>query len=152
MSVDWYSTKPGHYTTRYQGKTLEVIRNSNGQDKRRYLAVVNGLAWPHPCHTIPQAKSKAMRWAENPGLHQPNGGALVSESTAVVVFTEPPEHPPPEPDMPDVLVDFKITILGQIPAGRYVATLSQLQAAVDMLRDIGGTVECEINQPSKVKL
>lgn len=148
MSVDWYSTRPGHYTTRYQGKTLEVIRNSNGQDKRRYLAVVNGFVWPHPCHTIPQAKSKAMRWAENPGLHQPNGDALAAESTAVVVFTEPPE--PPEPDMPDVLVEFRI--VGRIPARPYVSTMSQLQAAVDMLRDIGGIVECEIDQPSKVKL
>lgn len=69
---DWYSTRPGHYTTRYRGKTLEVVRNPSPTDKRRYIAVVDGKAWPQPCYTIPQCKTKAMKWADNPGLHMPD--------------------------------------------------------------------------------
>lgn len=149
---DWYSTRPGYYTTRYRGKTLEVVRNPDPSDRRRYIAYVEGKPWPRPCHTIPQCKTKAMKWADNPGLHTPPedpadqtegdeaGGALVP-------YIEPPV---PVLKGGDVMIAF--AIIGKLPADKFSIAVSNLQAAVDMLREVGGDVDCDIEPPPKVQL
>jgi hypothetical protein len=152
---DWYSTRPGYYTTRYRGKTLEVVRNSNPTDPRRYVAYVDGKPWPHACHTIPQCKTKAMKWADNPGLHDPADQAEDGEDTAgdgpggcaVIPYVEPPV---PVLKGGDVMIAF--AIIGKLPADKFSTAVSNLQAAVDMLREEGGHVECDIEPPPKVKL
>jgi hypothetical protein len=73
MTVEWFSPRPGHYVTRYQGKTLEVIRNRDARDSHCYVAFVDKQAWPHACASVKQAKTRAMRWADNPALrHTPD--------------------------------------------------------------------------------
>jgi hypothetical protein len=148
---EWYSPKRGHYITRYQGKMLEVVRNTDPTDKRRYVARIDSVILPQPCHTIGQCKTKAMKWAENPTFY--NG-------------LEP--HPPPEetgrgngavvpytdyvPALTDAKVMIAFTITGFMPADSFSTSVSNIQAAVDMLRDVGGEVDCDIEPPGKVKL
>ena len=163
---DWYSTRPGYYTTRYRGKTLEVVRNPDPSDKRRYIAVVEGKRWPQACHTIPQCKTKAMKWADNPGLHTP-GGLMCEDGDeeptagdgpggcAMIPYVEPSAKLAWSETVPvlqgtDVMIAF--TINGKLPAGKFSNAVSNLQAAVDMLREEGGDVECDIEPPPKVKL
>lgn len=160
---DWYSTRPGHYITRYRGKTLEVVRNPDPTDKRRYIAKVENRCWPQPCHTIPQCKTKAMKWADNPHLYV--APEVVSEDG------DEESSPPPAPDgydggggaiipyvepiVPalhgtDVVIAF--TISGKLPAAKFANAVSNLQAAVDMLREVGGDVDCDLEPPPKIKL
>jgi hypothetical protein len=159
--LEWFSPQRGYYIAKYRGKTLEVVRNKDATDKRRYVAQVNGVILPHPCHTIPQAKTKAMKWADSPGFYNgvephppPEDGnesscndARASSNGAVIPYVDPGV---PALTGSDVMIAFTIT--GKLPADSFATNVSNLQAAVDMLREVGGEVECNILPPGKVKL
>jgi hypothetical protein len=153
---EWFSPQRGYYIAKYRGKTLEVVRNTDPTDKRRYVAQINGDVLPHPCHTISQAKTKAQKWADTPGFydviepHPPPGETdpVNGHSIGAVI----PYVAPDVPNMTggNVMIAFAIT--GFMPADSFSASVSNIQAAVDMLRDVGGDVECAIEPPDKVKL
>jgi hypothetical protein len=148
--IEWFNPERGYYRAKYLGKTLEVVRNPDATDSRRYIARVDGVVCPRPCHTIPQAKTKAMKWAEHPGLYDPVGKPAPRSGDlngAVVPYVEP--DPPAVPDNPEKMT---IRIYGTIPADPFAHSIDHLKATVDMLRDIGAVIECEIDPPPKVRL
>jgi hypothetical protein len=148
--LEWYSPQRGYYIAKYRGKTLEIVRNTDATDKRRYVAQINSVILPHPCHTISQAKTKAMKWADSPDFvgtvepHPPPEKAAKSNG-AVIPYVEPVA-----PVGDAVIIAFTIT--GHLPAESFSTNVSNLQAAVDMLREVGGEVECNIKPPGKVRL
>lgn len=151
--IEWFNPERGYYRAKHRNKTLEVIRNPDATDSRRYIVRVDGVACPRPCHTIPQAKTKAIKWAEQPGLYDPVGPAAEPKSEhmngngAVVPYEE--SGPPVVSDNPDSMT---IRIYGTIPAHPFAHSIDHVKATVDMLRDIGAVIECEIDPPPKVKL
>lgn len=151
--VEWFNPERGYYRAKYQGKTLEVVRNPDATDNRRYIARVDGVACPRPCHTIPQAKTKAMKWADHPGLYDPVGppprhaGGNGAVNGSVVPYVEPGM-----PTVADNAVMMEFRIVGKIPADQFAHAIAHLKATVDMLRDEGAIAECDIDPPPKVRL
>jgi hypothetical protein len=151
--VEWFNPERGYYRAKYRNKILEVIRNPDAADNRRYIVKIDGVICPRPCHTIPQAKTKAMKWAEHPGLYDPVGPAAEPKSKdmngngAVVPYEEPGQ-----PAVSNNSERMTIRIYGTIPADPFAHSIDHLKATVDMLRDIGANIECEIDPPPKVRL
>jgi hypothetical protein len=58
---DWYSIDNGHHTCKTNGHLLEVIRNENLNDRRRFLAVVDGEVIERPCWSTNEAKTRAIK-------------------------------------------------------------------------------------------
>lgn len=153
---EWYSPQRGYYIAKYRGKTLEVVRNTDATDKRRYVAKVDRVEVSHPCFNLSQAKTKAQKWADSPAFHEaiephppPNerDPVIGHSNGAVIPYVD--AHVPAMTGG-DVMIAFTIT--GFMPADSFSASVSNIQAAVDMLRDVGGDVECAIEPPDKVKL
>jgi hypothetical protein len=151
--IEWLNPERGYYRAKHQGKTLEVIRNPDATDSRRYIARVDGVACPRPCYTIPQAKTKAMKWAEHPGLYDSVDPAAkpkpepMNGNGAVVAYVE--SGPPAVSDNPKMM---PYAIYGHMPVDQFAHSIDHLKATVDMLREVGGTAECEIDPPPKVRL
>lgn len=137
---EWISPERGYYIAKYRGRTLEIVRNKDATDKRRYVVQVDGVILSHPCHTIPQAKTKAMKWVDTPAVNGPGNGA-------VIPYTEPPV---PALTGTDVMMEFRI--VGKIPADQFAHAIAHLKATVDMLRDEGAIAACDIEPPPKVRL
>jgi hypothetical protein len=91
-----------------------------------------------------------MKWADSPDFvgtvepHPPPEKAAKSNG-AVIPYVEPVA-----PVGDAVIIAFTIT--GHLPAESFSTNVSNLQAAVDMLREVGGEVECNIKPPGKVRL
>lgn len=151
---EWFNPQRGYYIAKYRGRTLEIVRNADSTDKRRYVAQVDGVVVPHPCHTIPQCKTKAMKWADNP-IHdtagesdeETRGPPEPATNNAVVPYVEP--ELPAVADNP-VMMEFRI--VGKIPGDRFAHAIAHLKATVDMLREEGAIAECDIEPPARVKL
>jgi hypothetical protein len=142
---EWQKPRRGYYLTRYRGKLLEIVRNPNPTDTRRYVAKIDGIACAQACHTLPLAKKKAIRLADKSDLVE--APKEPSANGAIVPYVEPePLSAPPTSDM----MFFQIT--GHIPTNRFGRVVDHLQTAVDMLREEGALAECEFDPPRKVKL
>jgi hypothetical protein len=159
--IEWFNPERGYYRAKYLGKTLEVVRNPDATDSRRYIARVDGVACPRPCFTIPQAKTKAMKWAEHPGLYDPVAPASASppqsagRNGSVVPYRPSEAWSEVEPGMPTVVDNaamMEFRIVGKIPADQFAHAIAHLKATVDMLRDEGAIAECDIDPPPKVRL
>lgn len=154
---EWLNPEPGYYTRKYQGRMLEVVRNTDATDKRRYVARVDGVIVSQPCHNIGQCKTKAMKWVDNSSsrslaragpAHEEAAFPLNGHANcAVVPYVEP--EPPVIPDGPEMM-EFKI--IGKIPSDRFAHAIASLKATVDMLRDEGALADCAIEPPPRVKL
>jgi hypothetical protein len=151
--VEWFNPERGYYRAKYRNKTLEVVRNQEATDNRRYIVRVDGVVCPRPCYTIPQAKTKAMKWAEHPGMYGPAADASdpppssADRNGAVVPYVEPGL-----PTVADNAVMMEFRIIGKIPADQFAHAIAHLKATVDMLRDEGAIAECDIDPPPKVRL
>ena len=165
---EWSNPERGYYVTKYKGKTLEIVRNSDPTEKRRYVAKVDGMAWPNPCHTRPQCKTKAMKWADNPGLYSPESPEGTDPGCEIDVMS-PDELtggeygpvtngaivPYVDPALPTVVSARTVFhIFGSISADtdKFSENITHIKAMVDMLREVGADVECTVEPPPKVEL
>jgi|SRR5690349_2966519 len=58
----WQQVDKGRYHLQMNGHDLQVIRNPDREDRRRFLAVVNRRPLDPPTQTVGQAKTKAMNF------------------------------------------------------------------------------------------
>lgn len=64
MTLDtWDKLGPGRYATSVNGHVLQIIRNPDYADPRRYVAVVNRVPLEPPCANLSSAKTKAIKSA-----------------------------------------------------------------------------------------
>lgn len=141
-TVEWFCIEPGVYRGRYQGRLLEIVRNDDVRDKRRYVCAVDGTPISQPCWTIPQAKTK-----------------LIQHVNRTPTFERPerPEHQEiipyeaPEPTVPAVAgIEMTYTITGTMRVPDFGAGWSHLTTTIEMLRE-WGEADGEAVPPSKVR-
>lgn len=160
-TVAWTMLEAGRYTARYLGKTLDIRRNPDPEDKRRYLALVDGQAWPQPCWHVNQAKGRCIRWARD-------GAAYVNVPRFDDPFDDLPAADPPEPapagpattalvpyaeetaaDADEGWIELPYTVTGVMRVQRADDGISHLRSAVELLREWGES-EGRVNLPPTV--
>lgn len=142
-TITWYPVDRGHYTARLHDKHLEIRRNADGADSRRYLAFVDGRLWPTPCWTLNEAKTRAIRWAQGEIALPASAGATDIPTQALVPYQ------PPANDIPAITFSFRIA--GTLTVADLSAGLAHLSSAVELLRELG-EVECDADLPPSIKL
>lgn len=149
-TITWSSANRGYYTARLNGKYLEVRRNSDGTDPRRYIALIDGKPWPTPCWTLNEAKTRAIRWAHGEIDTPAPAGSADSLTQALVPYQPPPPlSPPPVVDLPTVTFGFRIA--GVLTVEDLGCGLAHLSSAVDLLRELG-SVDCDVDLPPHIKI
>lgn len=100
MTLDtWERLGPGRYATQLNGHSLQIIRNPDYADSRRYIAVVDRVPLPEPLAGLSQAKTKAIKHAFGlTGRGKKRNGAAWSPS-----HIKPAPEPAPEPAIFDPL-------------------------------------------------
>lgn len=172
-TIVWDFIESGHYRGRYQGHVLEVKRNPDGSDKRRYVGCVDGEMVVQPSWTVPLTKTKLIRFVN----HGPSAAATLrlpkrqpepqpepqpqpaedADDLLVDIAAEPqdqavvPYVEPSPPAEPEDFIELSYTIRGTMRVLDLGEGWNHLKTTVDMLRD-WGPAEGEAVPPAKVRL
>ena len=157
-SVDWAYLDAGHYRASYQGRTLEIKRNPDGADARRYIVEVDGEVAEQPCWQLNQAKTKAMRWVQK-GADAARTLTMPAPKPIEDTVPYDPEPAPqemtlyeaPPPADTDDYIELPYTITGVMRVPDFGNGWSHLRSTVEMLRELG-PAEGEARPPARVKL
>jgi len=177
----WQFIDRGRYALEYQGHVLQAVTNPDREDKRRYIAVVDktplGAAYSLNeaktkaiRHVINQAhKTKAERLFRPPAAGQDDAAVtpvpepMPEPQAAPMLEPQPEPQPVPQavtvtqpaanlPAVADPAPDAVTALFTvQVSGHDVVAALSALQAAADMLRELG-PVDCQITLPRAIRL
>lgn len=140
QTVDWFKVAPGNYTGTYIGRRLEIRRNPQASDPRRYVVAVDGRELPHPCWTTNEAKTKAIQAAQQgpapralaPPVPEPEFAEVFDVAPAAALVPYEPPEPPAE-----ALVEIPYTIEGTLRAVDIGQGMTHLRSMVDLLREYG---------------
>lgn len=162
----WREIDPGHFALDLMGRRLEVRRNPDPHDKRRWISVVNKRPIGVPSTSIKDSMVKSMNYCY--GIARPNRRAKVAP---IVVEPEPdPTNPflakPAEPDPPkppppelglrggkasDQRARLRITVTGELAGPSVLVVMQHVDAAMSQLRRFGA-VKCHIAPCGEIEL
>lgn len=148
MTGNWQDHGQGHQTCRMGDHLLEIKRNPDPHDRRRYYAIVDGEEVPTPTWSPSQAKTKAINAARRGyvTVRQARWQDRIEEPQALpevyAQFTEVREPAGPE---------FEIEIRGRFNLEGFTDKMASIKSAVELLRELG-VVECSVELPGRISL
>jgi hypothetical protein len=162
----WREPEPEHYVLDLLGRRLEVKRNPDTADKRRWVSLVNRRVIGVPSTSVKDSMTKAMNAVY--GIARPNRRAKIQ---AVVVEPEPdPSNPflarpatPPPPVAPppeltleggtasDQRARLRITVSGELRGPSVLVVMQHVEAALGQLRKLG-VVRCHVVPTGEIEI
>lgn len=194
----WQQVDKGRYHLQMNGHDLQVIRNPDREDRRKFLAVVNRRPLDPPTQTVNQAKTKAINfvfgvkrkpqgkvwdWSQVRPAKELEAELEARQAEAIPGTGPQPDVQPEVPDLTDDQADAVLDAIFQevpdqvaLPAPDAVPPLgavhvvtvefkavfrtsdpdqvvNQLKVYIQSLRqDLGGDVDCQVNQPPVIRI